>query len=143
MAVDGVLVDAGPLVAILSVRDQHHRACTEAARTIRGPFFTAWTVIAEAAHLLKGRGDCVERLLELVRVERLRLLQVDSHDVAGISKILTRYSDQGFDLADATLMHLADRESFDTVFTVDHRHFSIYRTSRGQSPAIVPDQLHK
>ena len=143
MATDGVLVDAGPLVAILSVRDQFHRACTEAARTIRGPFLTAWPVIAEAAHLLKGRGDCVERLLELVRAERLRLLQVDSQDAAGISTILTRYSDQKFDLADATLMYSADRESVDTVFTVDHRHFSIYRTSRGQSLTVVPDQLQK
>jgi predicted nucleic acid-binding protein len=71
-------------------------------------------------------------------VGELRLLQLDAADVDRISAILTQYADQDLDLADATLMHLAEREGMETVFTVDYRHFAIYRTSQGKRLSLVP-----
>jgi predicted nucleic acid-binding protein len=141
VATSGVLVDAGPLVAILSKRDQHHHVCVAAARRIRGPFYTSWPIVTEAAHLLKSRAEKVEKLLSRIREAKIRVLQLDAADVDGISSILMRYADQDFDFADASLMHLIEREGMETIFTVDHRHFSVFRTTKGQSLVLVPSQL--
>jgi predicted nucleic acid-binding protein len=44
-------------------------------------------------------------------------------------------------LADAVLIHLADREQIDTIFTLDRRDFSVYRTKRGGRFRLLPEQL--
>ncbi len=59
----------------------------------------------------------------------------------GIADILRRYADKNFDFADATLMHLAEGESIDTVFTTDHRHFSVFRTPAAKPLVIRPMAL--
>jgi predicted nucleic acid-binding protein len=115
--------------------------CVEAAKRLHGPFFTSWTVITEAAYLLKDRPDAVSKLLDRVRSLKLRLLQLSADDIDGVDGILKRYADQGLDLADATLMYLADREGLESVFTVDRRHFSVYRTRQGRSLSLHPATL--
>ena len=48
-----MLVDAGPLVALLSVHDSHHRRCKAVFRKLRDPMLTVWPVLTEAMHLLR------------------------------------------------------------------------------------------
>jgi predicted nucleic acid-binding protein len=52
---------------------------------------------------------------------------------------MERYEDIRPQLADAALVYLAERERIDTMFTLDHRDFSIYRTGRKRSFRIVPE----
>jgi hypothetical protein len=44
----------------------------------------------------------------------------------------------GAQIADATLVYLAEREGIDTVFTLDCRDFSVYRLADGRSLRVVP-----
>jgi hypothetical protein len=44
-----------------------------------------------------------------------------------IHALMSRYWDRPMDLADATLVHLAKRETLSTVLTVDHADFDTYR----------------
>jgi predicted nucleic acid-binding protein len=57
-----VIVDTGPLVAILCRDDQHHRACQVVAKQIAPPLITTWLVVTEAAWLLRRVSGGVERL---------------------------------------------------------------------------------
>jgi len=45
---------------------------------------------------------------------------------------------QEFDLADACLMHLSDREAIPHVFTLDRRHFSVFRKNDGNALTLLP-----
>jgi predicted nucleic acid-binding protein len=52
---------------------------------------------------------------------------------------MKRYEDIRPQLADAALVYLADREGIDTIFTLDRRDFSVYRSARKRTFRILPD----
>jgi predicted nucleic acid-binding protein len=133
-----VLADIGPLVAILSRRDQYHRACVEALREMPGPLFTCWPVITEAAWLLRRDPTAVAQLLHSLDTGFLELLPLTTADAKPIAAILKKYRDIRIQLADAALVHLAARDGVDTIFTLDQRDFSVYRLPRGKAFRIVP-----
>ena len=134
----GVLVDTGPLVALVSAADQYHEICLETSREISGPLYSCWPVITEAAWLLRRKPGGVRHLLNILGSGAVELLPLGRADVAGIAAILERYADLGAPLADAALVQLAGRDHIDTIFTFDRRDFSVYRIG-GRAFRIVPD----
>jgi predicted nucleic acid-binding protein len=53
--------------------------------------------------------------------------------------MMRRYEDIGLQLADAALVHLAERENIRTVFTLDRRDFSIIRLKRNRPLRLIPE----
>jgi uncharacterized protein len=136
-----VLADTGPLVAILSSVDEHHDACVRALRQLPGPLYTCWPVITEAAWLLRSWPRSVQRLLESCSGAGggfLQLLPLAGDEAAAIARWMKRYENVGPQLADAALLYLAEREGIDTIFTLDRRDFSVYRSPKGRPFRIVP-----
>jgi len=83
--IDRILVDTGPLVAILSREDAHHEECVEALRELTGPLYTCWPVITEAAWLLRHSTRAVRQLLNSVDGGFLELLPLAGKDAQGIA----------------------------------------------------------
>ena len=133
-----VLVDTGPIVAILSRRDQYHHTCVEALRDLPGPLFTCWPVITEAAWLLRRDATAVQQLLNSLDTGFLELLPLTTADAKPIAAILKKYRDIRTQLADAALVYLAARDGLDTIFTLDQRDFSVYRLPKGRAFRILP-----
>ena len=136
-----VLVDTGPIVAILSRRDQYHRICVEALREMPGPLFTCWPVMTEAAWLLRRDLNAVQKLLNSMDTGLVALLPLGTDDAKPIASITKKYRDIRIQLADAALVHLAARDGLDTIFTLDHRDFSVYRLPRGRTLRLLPIAL--
>jgi len=134
-----VLADTGPIVAILSRRDQYHRTCVEALRDLPGPLFTCWPVITEAAWLVRRDSNAVQQLLNSIDTGFLELLPLTTTDAKPIASILKKYRDSRIQLADAALVHLAARDGLDTIFTLDQRDFSVYRLPKGRALRVVPE----
>ncbi len=80
---------------------------------------------------MKAIGSLFEKgAVKLVEMAELEfLLMLDYMD---------RYRSIGAQLADAAVVHIADREKVDAVFTLDVRDFSVYRTAKGQPLPILP-----
>jgi hypothetical protein len=133
-----VLVDTGPIVAILSASDQHHEACVEQLRSIRGPLLTCWPVITEAAWLLRAYPLAVATLLSSFSAGPFSLIPLNEGDLQGIAAILSKYKGMILQLADASLVHLANREGIETIFTLDRRDFGILRLARGKKFRLIP-----
>jgi predicted nucleic acid-binding protein len=125
-----ILVDAGPLVAIIHADDRHHQECKEALTKIRGSLATVWPVFVEAMYLLNFSFRAQEALWKLLESGALRLMPLDQADAARMRELMSKYRDLPMDLADAALVHVAEREGFRTVFTLDRRDFSVYRVGR-------------
>jgi len=132
-----VLVDTGPLVALLSARDQHHERCIAAAKGLPLPLYTSLPIITEASHLLNRSGCRPRDIIALVKNSRLTLLPLTRGDLICIDKILEKYDDQNISFADASLMYLADQEAINEVFTVDQKDFSVFRTSSGKPLTLI------
>jgi len=133
-----VLVDAGPIVAILSEPDEHHEACVAQLTRLKGPLLTCWPVITEVAWLLREYPRAIAGLLSSFDGQPFKLAALDAADLTGIAAILTRYRDLGVQLADASLVHLANREGIETVFTLDRHDFAVLRLARGKKFRLIP-----
>lgn len=137
MTINGI-VDTGPLVAMLDRSDSQHTACVEALSLFQTPLLTTWPVLTEAAYLLRQRPDLVQRLIRSTAEGFLRVAVLSETDADAMAEIMERYVDQHFQLADVSLMHLADRDRIETVFTLDRRDFSVYRTQQGRQLHLIP-----
>jgi uncharacterized protein len=138
--IDRILVDTGPLVAILSREDAHHEECVEALRQMTGPLYTCWPVITEAAWLLRHSARAVRQLLNSVDGGFLELLPLAGKDPQRIAATMKKYESIRPQMADAALVYLACRERIETVFTLDRRDFSVYRTSGRRAFRILPQR---
>ncbi len=133
-----VLVDTGPLVAIMSRTDEHHKICLETLHNLPGPMFSCWPVITEVAWLLRGEAGAVQQLLDSISEGLLEFLALQSAEAAQIAKLMEKYKDLRPQLADSALVYLAERDDFDLIFTLDRRDFSVYQRGRKHPFGIIP-----
>ena len=134
-----ILVDTGPLVAILRAEDQYHELCVKTLTQLRDPLLSCWPVITEAAWLLQRHPRAIERLLLGSDGSFLELAHLSGTEAVPISEILNRYAGLRPQLADASLVYLAERENINTIFTLDRRDFAVYRTARKRAFRIIPE----
>ena len=133
-----VLVDTGPIVAMMLESDEHHQACVEQLRQITGPLMTCWPVITEAVWLLRAYPKAIRRLLSSFQGRPFELVSLGEADLPAVSTILAKYDDLGLQLADAALVHLANREGIEMLFTLDRRDFGVVRLAGGRNLRLIP-----
>ena len=134
----GVLVDAGPLVALIDGADPEHRACVAALKTLRSSLVTVWPAFTEAMYLLGRSWQGQKALWSRLETDALALAPLDETDAPRLRELMEKYRDLPMDLADAALVRVAERESATEIFTLDRRHFSLYRPGRRRRFSIVP-----
>jgi predicted nucleic acid-binding protein len=133
-----ILVDTGPLVALIHADDRGHDRCKEALQSLGGSFATVWPVFTEAVYLLNFSWKAQDALWEMVAREFVTFLHLDETDVPRMRKLMGKYRDLPMGFADAALVRVAEREKIRTVFTLDRRDFEIYRPARIGRFSIVP-----
>jgi hypothetical protein len=132
-----VLVDAGPLVALLDQADPEHEECVATLKTLHDPLITVWPAFAEAMYLLGRSWRGQKALWSRLETEALALAPLDETDAPRMRELMEKYRDLPMDLADAALVRVAERESLTEIFTLDRKHFSIYRPGRRRRFSIV------
>ena len=125
-----VLVDAGPIVTYLHRGDAWHGAAVGFFRGWRGELLTTWPVVTEAAYLSEAKA----RIAIIQWLQRnLQAVPQDASDASRIERYYRKYADQNPDLADLSLLALAERTGVRDVLTVDARDFAVYRVSGGRA----------
>ena len=131
-------MDAGPLVAVVDVADQHHRACVAALQNLTEPLGTVWPSVAEAFYLLSDTRNGQDALWDMLCRGAVSLLPLGADDFPRMRELMWKYKDRPMDLADAALIHTAEREGIRKIFTVDRRDFSVYRLHGRVKPSLLP-----
>jgi hypothetical protein len=132
------LVDTGALLAYLDRTDRWHEQCREAIRQFRLPLATSSAVLTELFHLLGDSRREVDVAWAFIRSGAVTVLPISDRDLPDIEALMRKYHDRPMDFADATLVHLAQRESVSTVFTIDHDDFETYRVGGRKRLRILP-----
>jgi hypothetical protein len=134
-----ILLDAGPMVALLHADDRHHRQCKETLRSLSEPLISVWPVFTEAMYLLGFSWRAQDALWELLERGGVTLLSLEPRDRARMRELMKKYRDLPMDLADAALVRVAERESIHRIFTLDRRHFSLYRPEGAVHFQLLPE----
>jgi len=129
---DSVVLDAGPLVALLDRNDPHHAWARAQLETFRSPLLTCEAVVSECAFLLEGLDPGGTRLMSLFREEIVRLaFDLDDHFDA-VATLMAKYRNVPMSLADACLVRMSELHDRVRVFTLDSD-FRIYRRNGRQT----------
>lgn len=128
------IVDSGPLIALFDLSDRYHqkakRSLEKYRQEVRGKLITTWPIITEVAYLLKEHVHFQAQLdfLKWIGLGGLEIFELVRHHLPKVIELQNRYADLDMDLADATLIVVAESLEINKVFSID-KDFSIYRIS--------------
>ncbi len=132
------LIDTGAILAIVETGDFWHSACLEALQSLRLPLLTTEAVLTETFHLTGTNAHNIQKAWRFVRSGALSVHPMLGSDLPELHGLMTKYADRPMDFADATLVHLAARESISLILTVDHSDFETYRLPGRKKFTILP-----
>jgi uncharacterized protein len=128
-----IIVDSGYWLGLLDRRDAFHPVCREFLAQCREPLITTYPVLTEALHLLMRR-EAVRLGLELLALlSKLQkqgyfsLFSMNDSHLPHLEKLMIQYADLPMDLADASLVLLAETLRHGRIVSTDRRDFHTYR----------------
>ena len=134
-----ILIDTGPIVAMLNRKDNFHQWAHDQMGLLRPPLLTCESVISESCFLLSQANLQVSGIFELID-RRILLVSFDLQaEHSAVATLMAKYSDLPMDLADACLVRMAEKDPQSTVLTLDGD-FLIYRKATRQViPTVMPE----
>jgi uncharacterized protein len=124
-----ILADAGFLYALLDKDDAWHVQARIVSRDIKEKWITTWPVLTEAAHLITrwlGAEPAIA-LMQDVAVGDIAVWNIAPEASLKVPVLMKRYADLPMDLADASLVLLAESLGHGRILTTDERDFRTYR----------------
>ncbi len=131
-----VLADSGPLAALYNRRDKHHARALEFFRSHGAALHlrTTWEVVSEVMYFLNfsaaAQGDFLEWLHAGHERGLIDIAALTPADLPGLAALIRKYSDRPMDLADASLVWLAEKIGITDIISIDRADFAVYRTSK-------------
>ncbi|HEX5217374.1 MAG TPA: PIN domain-containing protein [Vicinamibacterales bacterium] len=128
----GILLDTGPLVALLSADDANHERAARVFAESRPPFRCCEAVVAEACFLMRKVDPAgPAEVLALGRKGVYGIAFSLADDIASVEAVLRKYADRPISLADACLIRSAEVHREARIFTFDSD-FRVYRWARNR-----------
>jgi uncharacterized protein len=112
----------------------------EALRGITDPLVTVWPALVEAMYLLDTREE-QSALWAMIAAGPITFAPLDEADTSGLRALMHKYRDLPMDLVDAALVHVAGRDGYRRVFTIDQRDFEVYRVGTRERFMLLPEPV--
>lgn len=125
-----ILTDSGFWIALGNRRDRHHAAARQALEQYQGEgFVSTWPVLTEVTHLLMARVGVHQALNFMASVAdgACRVPELPESALARASHLMVRYRNLPMDLADVSLLILAEALGEGRILSTDRRDFDGYR----------------
>lgn len=137
-----IIADTGFWLALANRRDRWHPAATKWLSQSSEGLITTWPVATETCHLLLNRiGERAQRaFVQSLRDGAAQVFPIDSRHLPRMVELMQRYAELPMDLADASLVVLAEALGHGRIVSTDERDFRTYRWKRH---APFENQLHE
>lgn len=124
-----IIADTGFWLALANERDRHHGRARDALDEVSEPLVTTWPVLTETCHLLSRRlgPEAAERFFRAGRDGGFELFGLDRSMLARIEVVMAKYRALPMDLADASLVLVAEELGHGRILSTDQRDFAAYR----------------
>jgi len=133
------IVDAGPIVALIDIREPHHDWAEVRFDEADPPLLTCEAVLSEACFLLRRVAGGRKAALDLVVRGTVAIDFGLGDEIAAVAALMDRYANVPMSLADACLVRMAELRPTARVLTLDGD-FRIYRKNgREPVPAVLPE----
>jgi predicted nucleic acid-binding protein len=132
-----IAVDTGLIVALFDKNDNYHSVCHNIIRTLKMPLATTVPVLTEAFYLLSFSWQLQDDLLEFIVEGNPQIYNLDRDLMKTCRELMRKYHDLPIDLADASLVAVADAENIRIIFTLD-KDFKVYKTKQNKHFKLLP-----
>jgi hypothetical protein len=136
-----ILIDTGPIVALFDKDDRYHALCTEILKEIREPLLTTWPVLTECFYLLNFSWEVQDSVWLFIQRGGIEIYSLEKELLNQCRELMKQYHDLPMDLADATLVVMAEALDVSKIFTLDQKDFSIYRFKGKRRFTLIPSKL--
>ena len=126
------IIDSEPLIALFDKDDKYHLKLLNFMKSFNGKLITTWSVVTEVTHMLSFNISVQLNFLKWIELGAITIYQIEQSELTNIIKMMQKYSDIPMDLADITLMYVAQKENIKNIISIDSD-FDIYRTIKKQS----------
>ena len=134
------LIDTGPLIAIIDQgQGAIHTRCAQTCQALSGPLLTTWPCFTEAMYFLAElRGWSGQHILwQMWESGALLIHNPDQGECERMKTLMQKYLDTPMDLADASLVAVAETLNLKQIFTLDSD-FYLYRMNDKDAFEIIP-----
>jgi uncharacterized protein len=130
-----ILADTGFFIALGNNGDRYHSRAIQVISTLREPLITTYPVITETSYLLARDAGLVVQFEFLTEVANgtFPVFDLQRQHLSRMVELMRRYANLPMDLADASLVVLAEHLGHGRILTCDRRDFSIYRWNNTNS----------
>ena len=136
-----VVVDTGPIVALLDSDEAHHDWARRQFAALKPPLLTCEAVLSEASFLLQRASADPSLPVTLIERGVLRVARpfAGEDDALAVGRLMRRYRDVPMSFADACLVRIVECTDNASIMTLDSD-FRIYRQAgRRVIPLLIPD----
>lgn len=133
-----LIVDTGPLVALLDRTDPDHEACTTLLQEATEPRLVPSSVLVEVEYLLRAWPGAFAALLGEVESGAIELLELPKPWTLRAGELVERYGDLPLGFVDASVLAATEMLEEPKLATLDHRHFSVVRPAHCGALELLP-----
>ncbi|MDN5870039.1 MAG: PIN domain-containing protein [Nitrococcus sp.] len=124
-----VIADTGFWLALGNRKDQHHELAQQRLFELEEPLITTWPVLTQTCHLLLQRlGHPAQlKFMQSYEAGAFEVFDLSQNHAPVLTKLMKKYASLPMDLADASLIVLAEHLGDGRILSTDQRDFKSYR----------------
>ena len=127
-----VIIDTGPIVALFDKDDNYHSNALNFFQNFRDRLITTWPVITEVSYMLSFNLEVQRTFFEWIQLHAISIHELRETHIPDILGLLTKYSNVPMDLADASILLLANQKEVYDIITFDSDYY-IYQLDKKKS----------